>query len=139
MGLLFEQAFDEPYGAPAVRDLLKPPAAWGLIAESKGPVGILPVGFLIASSAADEMEILSIGVATDHTRHGIGKRLINYSLQYSLKNGAKKAFLEVAVDNHAAIALYTDCGFEQAGIRRKYYKRANGVTVDALILKHLLS
>lgn len=141
MGALFEDAFDEPYGAPAVADLLKPPSAWALIAETPvaeaenaGPVQ--PVGYLIASTAADEAEILSIGVAARYRRKGVGARMINFMVQHARSKGAVKIFLEVAADNTAGIALYAARGFERVGIRRNYYKRRGGVFVDALILRH---
>jgi len=130
MGRLFEEAFDEPYGAAAVGDLLKPPSAWALVAETDRPIG-----FLIAQTAADEAEILSIGVSAGYRRKGVGKTLINSLLQRASLKGAAKIFLEVAADNAGGIALYEAAGFERVGLRRNYYKRRGGVYVDALILR----
>jgi len=135
MGKLFEAAFDEPYGAAAVADLLKPPSAWALIAETGGAGGNSPVGFLIASTAADEAEILSLGVSPGFRRKGVAIALINFLLHHAKAKGAEKFFLEVAADNAAAIELYRSAGFERVGLRRNYYKRRGGVFVDALILR----
>lgn len=134
MGLLFEAAFDEPYGAAAVGDLLKPPSAWALIAETDRPVG-----FLLASTAADEAEILSIGVAPNARGKGIGKSLINFLVQHAKSKGAIKIFLEVASDNTAGLALYDGAGFKRVGLRRNYYKRRGNRFVDALILRRDLA
>ena len=139
MGRLFEDAFDEPYGVAAVSDLLKPPSAWGLLAEARESDGMRPVGYLITSSAADEAEILSIGVSTSYRQRGTGKALINFLLLSARSKGAEKIFLEVAADNQAAIALYEAAGFERVGLRRNYYKRRGGVFVDALILRRDLT
>ena len=136
IGELFEAAFDEPYGAAAVADLLKPPSAWALVAETRGPDGILPVGFLIASTAADEGEILSLGVSPGYRREGVGAALINFMVHYAGPKGAEKFFLEVAADNTAAIALYGAAGFKRVGLRRNYYKRRGGIFIDALILRY---
>ena len=139
MGRLFEDAFDEPYGAAAVGDLLKPPAAWGLIAEAHidGAASdeAVPMGFLLAASAADEAEILSIGTPKAFRRRGVADSLINFLVQHARKKGAEKIFLEVAADNEAAIALYAAKGFARVGLRRNYYKRRGGVFTDALVLR----
>jgi [ribosomal protein S18]-alanine N-acetyltransferase len=45
------------------------------------------------------------------------------------------AFLEVAVDNRAAIALYERLGFHQAGRRLYYYDRGEAGRVDALVMR----
>lgn len=139
MGRLFEEAFDEPYGAVAVEDLLKPPSAWALVAEADFGDGPTPVGFLIAGSAADETEILSVGTSARYRRMGVGNALINFLLHVARSKTTTKIFLEVADDNAAAVALYAAAGFERVGFRRNYYKRRGGITVDALILKRDLS
>jgi ribosomal-protein-alanine N-acetyltransferase len=52
--------------------------------------------------------------------------------------GARSMFLEVAVDNARARRLYGGLGYEAAGVRRNYYRRRAGVTIDALVLKKRL-
>ncbi len=46
-----------------------------------------------------------------------------------------RAFLEVAVDNEAAIALYRRLGFHRAGKRLYYYDRGEAGRVDALVMR----
>ena len=48
-------------------------------------------------------------------------------------------FLEVAVDNPAAIALYQAAGFVPAGRRRGYYRRQGADAMDALVLRRTLN
>jgi ribosomal-protein-alanine N-acetyltransferase len=43
-------------------------------------------------------------------------------------------FLEVAVDNVAALALYRSRGFEAVGRRPGYYSRPDG-PIDAMIMR----
>ena len=57
-------------------------------------------------------------------------------LESLLKNeGVKSLFIEVAVSNQAALALYASSGFEKAGTRKNYYERGDGSHEDALIMR----
>ena len=49
------------------------------------------------------------------------------------------AFLEVAVDNDAAVALYAGLGFRKAGLRKSYYDRGPAGYSDALVMRLDLS
>lgn len=69
----------------------------------------------------DEMEILKLAVHPAHRRTGIGKRLLGLVLQNCIKMGIEQAYLEVRRSNAAALALYTEFGFIQTGIRKGYY------------------
>ena len=50
---------------------------------------------------------------------GIGRRLLDELLDFA---DGGVVFLEVRTDNEAAIALYRSVGFEQIGLRRRYYR-----------------
>jgi [ribosomal protein S18]-alanine N-acetyltransferase len=69
-----------------------------------------------------EYEVHTIGVDTAYQRRGIGRRLLDELLAFA---DGGTVFLEVRTDNEAAIALYRSVGFEQIGLRRRYY-RASG-------------
>ncbi|WP_374189442.1 hypothetical protein [Paracoccus thiocyanatus] len=47
----------------------------------------------------------------------------------SRARGARAAFLEVAADNAAALALYAGAGWEAVGKRRDYYASGIGAVV----------
>jgi len=91
-------------------------------------------GFVIGRIAADEAEILSIGVAPEWQRRGVARRMAEGLVRAARRAEVKRVFLEVAVDNAAAIALYEGLGFRPAGRRKGYYERPGGKNVDAIIL-----
>jgi [ribosomal protein S18]-alanine N-acetyltransferase len=131
------QLFDPAWDANALRDLLAEPGASALVAKVRlrelGPP--VPVGFAIGRIAADEAEVLTIGVTEPFQRRGIGAKLANGMLRAVTSAGAKRLFLEVAADNAAASGLYHSLGFVEAGRRKGYYNRRDGMAADALILE----
>jgi len=78
-------------------------------------------GFITARLAADEIEILNLGVAPDARRHGIATALLKAAMSWGTENHAQKVFLEVRVSNSAAIRFYERAGFQTVGRRAKYY------------------
>ncbi len=81
--------------------------------------------------AADEAEILSIGVEPAARRTGLGAALVARAAEAAHASGARTLFLEVATGNAAARALYGGFGLREAGRRKAYY----GAGEDALILR----
>jgi [ribosomal protein S18]-alanine N-acetyltransferase len=129
---LHKRLFDPAWDEAAVNSLLEHPASTSLIAVAGEPKAI--VGFVIGQLAADEAEILSIGVAPDWQNAGLGKMLAEGLVRAVKRGEAKRLFLEVAEDNVAAAALYRSLGFAETGRRKGYYLRANGPAVDAIVL-----
>lgn len=66
-----------------------------------------------------EHEVHTIGVDPAYQGQGIGRRLLVELLTFA---GGGVVYLEVRTDNEAAIGLYTSVGFEQIGLRRRYYR-----------------
>ncbi|OBK52477.1 ribosomal protein S18-alanine N-acetyltransferase [Mycobacterium kubicae] len=66
-----------------------------------------------------EYEIHTIGVDPEYQGRGIGRQLLTELLDYA---DGGVVFLEVRTDNEAALALYRSVGFEQVGLRRRYYR-----------------
>ena len=95
---------------------------------------IRPQGFLVGRVVADEAELLTLAVAPEARRMGLGRALLAEFAHTSTARGAREAFLEVASDNAPAIALYASAGWQRAGTRRDYY--APGI--DAIVMRHEL-
>ncbi|MEP3346539.1 MAG: GNAT family N-acetyltransferase [Litoreibacter sp.] len=94
-----------------------------------------PHGFLLGRVIADEAELLTLAVDPAARRQGVARALVQDYKARCIDDGANVAFLEVASDNAAAIALYQSSGFTEAGKRRNYYRRPDGTMLDALVLR----
>lgn len=66
-----------------------------------------------------EYEVHTIGVDPAQQGRGIGRRLLAELLEHA---DGGPVFLEVRTDNEAAIGLYRAAGFEQVGLRKRYYR-----------------
>jgi [ribosomal protein S18]-alanine N-acetyltransferase len=129
---LHKRLFDPCWDEAAVLSLLDHPASTSLVAVAGEPKVI--AGFVIGQLAADEAEILSVGVAPDWQRTGLGRMLVEGLIRAVKRGEAKRLFLEVAEDNIAAISLYQSLQFTETGRRQRYYERTPGPAVDALVL-----
>ena len=130
MAELHAEAFEECWTAGAFGDLLRMPGAAGLIALELGE----PVAFLLTRSAADEAEIITIGTRPGAQRRGVARRLLEQGLAALSAQGLHQVFLEVAASNLAARNLYAALGFREAGRRKGYYRRMDGVE-DAVVMR----
>jgi len=95
--------------------------------------------FALFQVVADEAELLTIATHPDRQRHGLARACMADWQGIARRNGAGRAFLEVAADNLAATALYRACGFEIGGSRRGYYQRKGAIAVDALMMRRRLT
>ena len=125
---------EDPWDEASVATLTAPPAGFAVIALD---VQDQPVGFVMARVAAEDAEILAIGVLPPARRGGVGRLLVEAAVAKSRDLGATALFLEVAEDNQAAWTLYKACGFFSVGRRPGYYKRPDG-RVAALVLRRNL-
>ena len=100
--------------------------------------GDTPLGFILAQAVAGEAEVLTLAVAPQARREGVGRALVEAAAQAAAGRGAATVWLEVAEDNTTAVALYAAAGFEAAGRRRGYYGRPGGA-VDALMMRRRLN
>ena len=125
--------FPEPWDAASIERLLENPGSTSFVARYGNPQATL--GFIIGQLAADEAEILTLGVAQPFQRNGIARRLIDALARAAKRAEAKSVFLDVADDNIPALVLYSRLGFKEAGRRKDYYQRPQGPAIDALVLR----
>ncbi len=130
-----EVGFEERWDVNAFSQLLAMPGAGGHIALA--PDSGDPLGLVLWRIAADEGEILTIGVLPDFRRSGVAQFLLETAASAMRQNGVTRLFLEVAVNNHAAIPLYRRFGFRQEGQRPGYYRSSAGAIDAAIFVKDL--
>ncbi|EEE37079.1 ribosomal-protein-alanine acetyltransferase [Rhodobacteraceae bacterium KLH11] len=95
--------------------------------------------FALFQVIADEAELLTIATHPNHQRQGHARQIMAEWHAEAQRLGASRAFLEVAEDNSAAIALYSACGYTPRATRKAYYLRENGPNVDAIVMEcHLI-
>lgn len=126
--------FAEFWGTSAIARFLTESITVSAVARC----GAAVVGFALCRLAADECEVLTCAVAPVFRRSGIGRSILEAAFGEAVCRGARRAFLEVAADNDAAIALYAGRGLRTVGRRRRYYWRAGDADVDALIMSREL-
>ena len=90
--------------------------------------------FALGRAILDEAELLQIATHPDHQRQGLGFSVLANFERSAKANGCSRAFLEVAQDNSAAITLYSRSGWHKDGLRKGYYRLANGQREDAILM-----
>jgi len=131
MAAVHTEAFPAPWREDEFEDLLEGEGIYGFLAAGEAS----PIGVILCRVAAGEMEVLTIGVAAAARRKGVARALLAAALPPARERGASEVFLEVAVDNDSAIALYEGLGYRKTGLRKAYYNRGSQGFVDALVMR----
>ena len=126
---LHATAFPEPWSEAEIAKLLSNPTVFAILSHERG--------FVLAWAAGGDSEILTLAVAPEARRKGVGASLVSAAGVAALVRGAATMHLEVAEDNDAARALYAKLGYVEAGRRQGYYSRGQGA-IDALVLRRHL-
>jgi tRNA threonylcarbamoyladenosine biosynthesis protein TsaB len=125
------ECFDKQWNEAAFGEMLASPGTSAILVSSQNN----PTGFVLFRKAADEAEILTICTRPAFRQKGHAKLLMQNMESLLKKDGVKSLFIEVAISNPAALALYGSCGFKEAGLRKNYYQHGDGAREDALIMR----
>jgi ribosomal-protein-alanine N-acetyltransferase len=138
---LHAQCFPKSWSAKTFADFAK--TAQGLLLSMPSPESehslIIDIGFIIYSIAADQADLITLGIIPQSQQQGAGRFLLAHAFEHLYSIGVKELFLEVATDNAAALALYKRTGFVQVGTRPQYYPQETGGFTDAVVLVKELS
>ncbi|WP_374575018.1 GNAT family N-acetyltransferase [Phenylobacterium sp.] len=129
LAAIHAEGFDPSWTEAEIADVLSWPGVFGLMA------GDPAAGMILARVVAEDAEVLTLAVTRAARRAGLGRVLMSEACRFAAASGADAMFLEVAVDNRAAIALYEGMGFVKAGRRKDYYDRGPAGWMDALALR----
>ncbi len=88
-----------------------------LVAEDEEQV----VGYCGVWLVVDEAHITNVAVLPDYRGRGLGEGLMRKIMGISSEFGARTMTLEVRVSNAAAQHVYRKLGFQDGGIRKRYY------------------
>lgn len=110
-----QQCFRAPWNESMLREELG--KGIFLVAEQNGEA----VGYVGCQTVLDEGYITNVAVSPGARRQGVGRALISALAKRATEIGMTFITLEVRVSNEAAIALYTEAGFERAGLRKNFY------------------
>ena len=80
--------------------------------------------------SGEEGDILTIGLAPQYRRQGLGRLLLKKMMEAFQEKGGRKLFLEVRAFNATAQKLYESAGFLPLSVRKKYYPDGE----DALVM-----
>ena len=116
--------FDEFWTSSILKSELENDLSKYIVAKDENQI----VGFAGIIILPDDVEITNIVTKKNERKKGIGKRLLDKLIQmaFDLK---KDISLEVNEVNTAAINLYKKAGFEEVGIRKKYYNGINNAII----------
>ena len=78
-------------------------------------------GFIGIWFVIDEAHVVIIGLRETARRKGIGEQLLISALEQAVENDSRVVTLEVRESNEPAIELYRKYGFQEVGLRRRYY------------------
>ncbi|MGE0425168.1 MAG: GNAT family N-acetyltransferase [Reyranellaceae bacterium] len=135
--LFFPQPWERPWSSGEFGALLATPGCFGHLLMEAGRDRA--VGLILLRAAADEAEIITIGVVPDRRRRGGAARLLRQAMAECAARGVCTLFLDVAADNEPARRFYERHGFATVGTRASYYTRGPAAPVDALVMKRTIS
>jgi ribosomal-protein-alanine N-acetyltransferase len=126
---LHAACFDDAWSVGAMADVLASPGAFACLALPDSVEEPAPLGFALARIAADEAELLSLGVIPAARRRRIGQALLDDVVRYAGERGAGTLFLEVAETNEAARLLYAANGPTITSVRTPCLSRLSRCAV----------
>lgn len=113
-----KKVFHTPYSVKTVTDDMHNPMCRTIVATVDGGE---VAAYCMTSSVLDEASIDRIAVAPAYRRMGAAKLLIDEMINHCRTSGISFVNLEVRQSNSAARSLYEKSGFEQVGVRKRYY------------------
>lgn len=126
------EAMAYPWSERVFRDCMKADYhGWVLCDDTVAKGKIL--GFVVILNQMGECQLLNVCVLTAYQRHGYGRQLLEYVIEYVRAGNLSRFSLEVRASNKAAISVYHALGFIDVGLRKKYYPTSTD-REDALIM-----
>ena len=120
-----------PWSRNSFAEEIQNPLAHCFVMKGGNGSGQRVIGFICFRNVIEESELLDIAVHPDYRRRGIGKKLMQFYIDFSRRRGIHTLYLEVNASNQSAIQLYQGFTYEVSGVRKKFYQGKS----DALLMK----
>ncbi len=120
-------AYQYPWSPAIFQDCIKAGYhCW--VAELEGEI----IGYAVFINAVQECHLLNLCINPALQGRGFGRKLLANVLNNAKDYHASCVFLEVRPSNKYAVDLYESEGFNEVGLRKKYYPSSHG-REDAVI------
>ena len=111
--------------------------------EITGPFGLYLVleegdnlsGHIGLKLISGEAHVVTLAVRPERRRRGFARALIEAALGDPVSAGARYLYLEVRPSNVAARALYRSLGFDETGVRPRYYGDEDALLMTLDLIK----
>ncbi len=127
-----KQCFSLPWSAKSFEDSISREDTIFLVCEESEKDDVVVTGYMGLYISFDEANVTNVAVSPSFRKKGCGEALVAAAKVEAKEAGAESIFLEVRVSNEPAISLYKKQGFEELGIRKKFYEHP---VEDAIIMK----
>ncbi|OGS52742.1 MAG: ribosomal-protein-alanine acetyltransferase [Erythrobacter sp. RIFCSPHIGHO2_12_FULL_63_10] len=135
MDAAFEPQWGEKWTRGQIADSLLIPNTSAIVIDGHGHEIAhnegTAAGFVLSRHAAGEEELLLIAVHPQHRRKGLGRKLIEMLKERARARQIAHIFLQMRANN-PAVHLYEAAGFTSIGMRKEYYRTADGSRLDAI-------
>jgi len=122
------QCFSLPWSEKSFADSVSREDTIFLVCEKDACI----TGYIGMYISFDEASITNVAVSPAFRKRGCGEQLVTEAKVAAKTAGAECVFLEVRASNEPALSLYKKLGFEELGIRKKFYEHP---VEDAIIMK----
>ena len=92
------------------------------------------LGYFVAMPGVDEAHLLNITVAPAFQRQGWAHVMLDALALWARGQGAQWLWLEVRASNTRARQVYEAHGYQQVGLRKRYYPSSDGEREDAVVM-----
>ncbi|USK92512.1 ribosomal protein S18-alanine N-acetyltransferase [Rossellomorea marisflavi] len=113
-----EQSFTVPWSREAfISEMEENHLSMYIVIEDEGQIA----GYCGVWIVVDEAHITNVAILPSHRGKGYGELLMRKIMEMAIESGARVMTLEARVSNVPAQSLYRKLGFQDGGIRKRYY------------------
>ena len=118
VAVLEEELFQVPWSLNGLFSFFLREDVCFFVAEEEGKL----VGYCGIVTVLYEGDIVKVAVSGKYQRRGVGRRLLQGTMEKMREKGVRVFHLEVRESNQAAVGLYEKLGFVRDGTRKNYYE-----------------